>query len=571
MLSNIKIGKKISILAASLLIFTLVIGIIGNIELAKANSDLTAMYKDRLLVIEQLNEGRTLAHAIESNLYDLLLEVNKDTQTAVQKDTEEKIKLLTDSMAKYGKKKHDKYETSIMQEFGDNSNKYIQGTADVIQLALSGSQAIGFAEYKNIQDVGSNLIKNLDDLVTYNTKLADQINTNNGSAYGKTKIAFILILCLAILIGIIMSIVFSRNISLPLSEYVKYLGLVAEGNFANDVPEGFKKRRDEIGVLAKSVQSMKNSVNALIVSTRIESDDIEIIVDSVKKQLSDLADAIQDVSATTEELSAGMEETAATTEVMTSSSQEIEEAVQSIAKRSQQGKVVAMAISQSAIKAKEEVSASREKAYDMFNQTKSGLENALTQSQVVSKINVLSEAIMQITSQTNLLALNAAIEAARAGEAGKGFSVVAEEIRKLAEQSKDAAVEIQNVTEKVTGAVENLKIHSNSLLTFISTDVTESFDTMLEVTDKYNNDSKEINTLVTEFSTTADNLLESITGMICSIEGVAEAASDGAGGTTNIANQVASISSMSNDVLTEVFKSKESADRLKTEISKFKI
>lgn len=69
---------------------------------------------------------------------------------------------------------------------------------------------------------------------------------------------------------------------------------------------------------------------------------------------------------------------------------------------------------------------------------------------------MLADSILAITGQTNLLALNASIEAARAGEAGKGFAVVAEEIRVLAEQSKDAVANIQAVTENVDNAVGNL-------------------------------------------------------------------------------------------------------------------
>ncbi len=103
----------------------------------------------------------------------------------------------------------------------------------------------------------------------------------------------------------------------------------------------------------------------------------------------------------------------------------------------------------------------------MYKTNEKELSEAIEKSKSVEKINVLSEAILKITEQTNLLALNAAIEAARAGEAGKGFSVVAEEIRKLAEESNNTANEIQEITKIVVNAVENLANNSNKILTFI--------------------------------------------------------------------------------------------------------
>ena len=109
----------------------------------------------------------------------------------------------------------------------------------------------------------------------------------------------------------------------------------------------------------------------------------------------------------------------------------------------------------------------RQKVQTMLGEIRGRLEQALEEAKVVEQIGVLADSILAITGQTNLLALNASIEAARAGEAGKGFAVVAEEIRVLAEQSKDAVANIQAVTENVDNAVANLANDSNHLLDFV--------------------------------------------------------------------------------------------------------
>lgn len=282
-----------------------------------------------------------------------------------------------------------------------------------------------------------------------------------------------------------------------------------------------------------------------------------------------LNESLEEISATTEELSAGMEETSAASQEMLAASQEIKKSVKLIAEKSEDGATSAGEISERARVAKDNFNISQGKSYKIFISTKEQLEKAMEKSKIVGEINVLAESIMDITEQTNLLALNAAIEASRAGEVGKGFAVVADEIKKLAEQSKDTVSKIQDITLSVTDAVSKLSISSNDLLNFMSTNVNNDYDIMIEVAEQYDKDAEFMNELVTEFKITAEKLEDSIGGILFSIDGVAQSASEGANGTVDIANQIYNLNNKSNEVVEQILKTKESADKLKSETAGF--
>lgn len=376
---------------------------------------------------------------------------------------------------------------------------------------------------------------------------------------------------LIVMTFISISVIVSRAVIKPLNACVSSLSTVATGDLSQDIDRVYTKRKDELGTLAKAVEQMKTAIASLIGSVKDESNVFDHVVSSVKNEVTELSKNIEDVSSTLEQLSASMEETAASTEHMASTSQQIEESVKNISKKSDAGLQEANLIRQRANDTKNSVESSQQKTRTIFTQTKAELEKAIEDSAVVEQIHVLSESIMQITTQTNLLALNAAIEAARAGESGRGFSVVAEEIRNLAEQSKDTVIKIQEMTDKVTSSVNNLSLHANSLLTFMSTDVDSDYRDMLEVAGNYSNDADYVNALVSDFSLTSKTLLGSIDNMIQTIDQIADAAGDGAKGTTDMAIRVSDINMEASDVLNQVLKTKESADRLRDEVNHFKL
>lgn len=390
---------------------------------------------------------------------------------------------------------------------------------------------------------------------------------------GLTNLLYIiaLVIFIGLLISILIAIYISKRISKPIEECSKHMNILAKGDLTQQISEKYLKMNDEVGLLTRSIKSMQDGIKNLIKDVQNESNTCLDAVENVKEHIHLLSSSLEDVSASTEELSAGMEEDAASAEEMDATAQEIQKAVETIAKNSQEGAVKVLEINERAIYTKESVSDAQKKANDILLATKKELEKAIQNSKVVDQISVLSEAIMQITEQTNLLALNASIEAARAGEAGKGFSVVADEIRKLAEQSKNTVIGIQNITVKVTESVNELSSSSNKVLHFVSNDVQNDYKTIFDIADKYSEDAKFVEKLVTEFSSTSEELLATTQDVLKAIDEVAHAASEGSNGTTHIAQKVTEIVSESNNILELTRKSQGSSEKLKEEILKFKI
>ena len=354
-------------------------------------------------------------------------------------------------------------------------------------------------------------------------------------------------------------------------EVLQYIGHIAKGDFSCELPARLADRKDDFGKLGQNLDEMRNQVSNLIGEVKKQGDILGEVVNSVKEKVFTLGGSVEEVSATTQELAAGMEETAASSETVKNMSREIEEAAKSIATHSQEGAKQAEDIHIRASKAQEETKERRQSTALMHGQIKERLTKALEEAKVVEQIDVLSAAIMDITDQTNLLALNASIEAARAGEAGKGFAVVATEIGGLAEQSKQTVAKIQEVTEKVIGAVSNLSSDAEKLLEFMSQDVMEGYDMFGRVAGEYNQDAENINTIIDDFSATSQRLLISIDGILDSMSGIATATNEGAEGTTNIAERASEMKEYADMVAQEADRCNEAASQLNKEISAFSI
>lgn len=372
-------------------------------------------------------------------------------------------------------------------------------------------------------------------------------------------------------IFIVVGVMVTYDLIHSINKVSKYADRLAEGDLTHELSKAYFNRKDSIGDLVKSCSKIHDNFNDLIGTIVGEVDNLENVVMDAKKSVNTINEDIESVSAATQQLAAGMEETAASAQQVNTTSSEIENAAKNMAVQAQNGAERVADIHKRANDAKNKCADNRAHTAEIHGGIKESLTKALKDIEVVSEIGVLTDSIMDITSQTNLLSLNASIEAARAGEAGKGFAVVADQIRQLAEQSQAAVIHIQQVTEGVTNAVNNLTDDAKRLLEFVGSDVVESFDYFDEMAGSYNEDAKYVDTLITDFSATSEELLASIANVVEAITEVSKTAMDGAEGTSSIAETIIKIDTEAKNVVNVVGNAGSTSVKLHENVGTFKI
>ncbi len=314
---------------------------------------------------------------------------------------------------------------------------YRQTREAVFQQIIAGSSAKAQTLIEATQN------ERFDKLTRISNELGDELLKRSGDQIGasaqltaRSIRTFAVLGGLAFLVGILMSAFLNRLISRPLVEIARAAGRVASGDLTRN--QSTHHRTDEIGLLTQTIERMSENLRQQI-GGMVESANV-------------LGSAASEIVASTSQLASTAAESAAAVRETTTTVEEVRQTAQI---SSQKAKAVsdsaqkAAQISLSGRKSTEEAALGMSRIREQMEAIAASMVRLSEQSQTIGQIIATVE---DLAAQSNLLAVNAAIEAAKAGEHGKGFGVVAQEVKSLAEQSRQATNQVRTILNDIQKA-----------------------------------------------------------------------------------------------------------------------
>lgn len=371
---------------------------------------------------------------------------------------------------------------------------------------------------------------------------------------------------IAVIVSMRMIVKPAKKASLELDEIVK--GIEAqEGDLTARVSV---RSNDEIGSLASGINAFISVLQDYMSTMRANADSMMESVDKVTRGVEDSNQSVSNVSAASEELAASIEEISATLQQISDGSEDILEKVKRMSTEADSGAGTASDIMERAIRLREQTISSKQETTDVFQRIEAGLEQSVNDSRSVERINVLTGDILSIAGQTNLLALNASIEAARAGEAGRGFAVVADEIRVLADNCRETANSIQEISQTVVGAVENLTINVDEMLKFVSGNIMNDYDTFVGVVNQYHADAEQMNRILSGFAGEAGVMSDTMQNMTSGIHDITLTMDESANAVTSVATEASDLVTAISDIQSETDHNRKVSAEMDEQVQRFK-
>ncbi len=459
--NNIKVASKLLLIVAVSAVAMLIISFSGYRALDNADKGMQSMYQREMQGVQHLGTAIEFSRVMMVKTLQIITahDVTAERMSSWKKQQKEGVDKVEQALAEY-KEAVKGTPADDTAEIDKQWANYKQIMGQAVDLASQGKnaeaqalyEASGAAATRGLRDA----LHGAQDVVNAQAEAAAQ---NNSEANSSAAMMIIIITVVAVTVQAIFSVFTAKNITSALSVMVHICEKLRDGDFRGTAAT--LDRGDEFGHLSKVLSEMQYKMATYMKGIYKAIQDINDSSGNLKEASMQSAQAsVQSAEAVGDAAHLVMSQ-----ENMLKESQallnKVNDSIQSMRSHAKE-------VSNNSMIAADEAEQGNKALADSVREIRDVEETVSSTAEMVTRLGSRSEeigaivdTISQIASQTNLLALNAAIEAARAGEQGRGFSVVAEEVRKLAEQSEEAAhkiAELINAMQKDTSdAVTSMK------------------------------------------------------------------------------------------------------------------
>lgn len=451
---NLRLSAKISILSAGFIFFIIVQAIIGFGAVYRENEKLKILNNQRLIPVYELGRVDSALKSIRLNVLSHILTADAVNQNRLESEIKVNEQGLSMHIDKYATAdlSHGKENLESLKKF---YGEYQTIRNQIIEMSKNGSkeEAAQLAEIKGAESFDKTVAA-LNSLIDTQISEANMLYDASEVEYRYTMIGTLAIVALCIILGVALSIMTTRAIVGPVRKVTGKLHEIARNG--GDLTQRIGIRsRDEVGQLSSSFDEFVGSLQNIV---RDVADSAKTMAES-SRQLSDATGesnkVFEQIAMTVSSIAANTSDNVAVTEQTTASLAEAARFSEATAEVSRQTSENSKGVRDAAEKGARQVSDIEESMRNISHSSREVAQVMENLNRSSHKIGEIVQLITNIAEQTNLLALNASIEAARAGEAGRGFNVVADEIRKLADESGRAAKGIVELIRENRAQTEN--------------------------------------------------------------------------------------------------------------------